>query len=927
MDEIARFTVRGEAMKMIVGAVGAFVFLAGASGAFAESRVWTSTADFDKGAHKNTNASTPPDQLTLNRGKPEFDAPYIYVSNSPDNTVSKLETATGKLVHMYREVCNDPSRTAVDGEQFAYAACRKDGTVAKLDPGSDKIVWRSRIDRRCNVARALAVDREGFIWVGLWDCNLMAQLSPTTGEVLQRVENIRQPYGAAADSKGFIYVANSQFWDPKSPQSRNVTKFNAADGQIAWTSPPIAGKAPYGIAVDHQDNPWAASWEGSSIYRLDPATGAVNLERRLNNGRGMGRGIAFDRDGNGWVALSCNDANADCGNRLSKFDPKTGNSMFFVTQSMNGPVGVALDGAGYIWAVNMRGASAVKIRAADGQVMGTFPTQGREPYTYSDMTGTQFNRISPSGRGVWTVNHDLNCAPKAIGPFTWNAETPGRSSVTIYARAASQPGQGAWEKLAPGGSLKAIGRYLEIKADLFSNDADRFLPAVKDLTVEWEYPQELCDGVDNNCNGQVDEGVSSNRVCATGRKGVCGRGREQCQGGVAQCVPEGVEGREICNYKDDDCDGVVDNGVSNVCGGCGPPPSEECNGRDDDCDGVVDNNATCPAAGEVCLQGQCRRRCSTGECPGVSACTQLEEGKFCLPECHNKTCPAGQVCSNKTGKCEDPCAGVSCPSGSTCRKGACYRGDCYESGCPDGEVCVEGACVGDPCARVSCLPGESCQNGVCLAAKCHNISCSGNQVCRGGECRDDLCFNMGCNADEICSEGKCVPFPCERECGVGRECMGGSCIDSPCLTIRCPHGSRCEAGECVADVPPLPPADPEQPDAGSGDGGEPSGDSGAAPPECTGEPAACCAGGELAEAVCKSGEWTCPAGSEQGACEKSVRNPGTDAPAAAPQANGDVPPEGCGCNAGSRPPGTPGWLLAAALLALVWMRWRRAGAG
>ena len=56
MDEIARFTVRGEAMKMIVGAVGAFVFLAGASGAFAESRVWTSTADFDKGAHKNTNA-------------------------------------------------------------------------------------------------------------------------------------------------------------------------------------------------------------------------------------------------------------------------------------------------------------------------------------------------------------------------------------------------------------------------------------------------------------------------------------------------------------------------------------------------------------------------------------------------------------------------------------------------------------------------------------------------------------------------------------------------------------------------------------------------------------------------------------------------------------------------------------------------------
>src|SRR5690606_17952034 len=52
-----------------------------------------------------------------------------------------------------------------------------------------------------------------------------------------------------------------------------------------------------------------------------------------------------------------------------------------------------------------------------------------------------------------------------------------------------------------------------------------------------------------------------------------------------ECDPEPAE---ICNGRDDNCDGQIDEGVTNACGECGPVPVELCNFEDDDCDSVVD---------------------------------------------------------------------------------------------------------------------------------------------------------------------------------------------------------------------------------------------------------------------------------------------------------------------------------------------------
>jgi sugar lactone lactonase YvrE len=76
---------------------------------------------------------------------------------------------------------------------------------------------------------------------------------------------------------------------------------------------------------------------------------------------------------------------------------------------------------------------------------------------------------------------------------------------------------------------------------------------------------ETCNGVDDDCDGQIDERWAA--------------GSNAC--GYCSSV-------EVCDGKDNDCNGLIDDGVSNSCGTCGPQPVETCNGIDDDCDGLVD---------------------------------------------------------------------------------------------------------------------------------------------------------------------------------------------------------------------------------------------------------------------------------------------------------------------------------------------------
>ena len=145
---------------------------------------------------------------------------------------------------------------------------------------------------------------------------------------------------------------------------------------------------------------------------------------------------------------------------------------------------------------------------------------------------------------------------------------------------------------------------------------------------------ELCNGLDDNCDGQIDEGLVMN--CSS----ACGAGTSVCSGGSWSACSAPQPSAEICNGLDDDCNGQIDDNVSRACttscgsgvelcsagtwGSCSAraPSTEVCNGVDDDCNGQVDENLT---RGCASMCGTGTETCSVGNWGGCTARTPTAE--------------------------------------------------------------------------------------------------------------------------------------------------------------------------------------------------------------------------------------------------------------------------------------------------------------
>jgi len=237
---------------------------------------------------------------------------------------------------------------------------------------------------------------------------------------------------------------------------------------------------------------------------------------------------------------------------------------------------------------------------------------------------------------------------------------------------------------------------------------------------------EYCDGIDNNCNGQIDEGyITTPTTCGVG---VCAAtGQLSCTNGniVNTCTP-GTPSAEVCDGKDDNCDGLIDNGLTipsqsctvgigacarngtqvKTCNGisgwsnwgncsaiAGTPTTETCNGIDDNCDGIIDNggNALCDNGvwcdGQETCQGtlECKAGtpidCSANNLINISSCSNNPDNN---PFTWDYRVGFSSKCNEATHTCTVSNATIS----HNCDKGKCGAACMSNSDCAN--TCIGG---------------------------------------------------------------------------------------------------------------------------------------------------------------------------------------------------------------------------------------------
>jgi hypothetical protein len=348
----------------------------------------------------------------------------IWIANSPEGTVSKIDTTSGvELARYYTgptDGGDDPSRTSVNltgdvavsnrgsgiakfaSEEIRCMDTNGNGTIdTSTGPGDVRpfgedecLLWHVPTPSDGNNhhgPRPTAWDAgaggnpcdvgDDRLWIGWWafDDNIgrFQRLDGANGALLDEVDVVDWdtvgdtdygPYGGAVNAEGDLWTVG-----------RSPGPLVRIDGETLqyerWDVP--EGESPYGIAVDATGDPWMGDWNGGLLH-FDADTEQFTVIDTPNSSRA--RGLMVDRDGYLWAA-----GNDPCSAIQLDVSTKTLVSDTIPLPGCDDPVGVSIDAEGYVWLPDRGAGLAFKLHPVDYSTQTTTGLVG--PYTYSDMTG------------------------------------------------------------------------------------------------------------------------------------------------------------------------------------------------------------------------------------------------------------------------------------------------------------------------------------------------------------------------------------------------------------------------------------------------------------------------------------------------------------------------------------------------------------